>query len=261
MRLLNLFKKKVKPYQVLTRNPPLIDPCRKLAVFWTPKAGCTFITKWFFSQAGLLDEALQYHPFVHKYRIQVYQQSRAHSKGVKDFLRHPGRYKIIKIVRDPYQRAVSSYLHTNKHSYADAALAACLRREINAAHRFSFREFLHFLAGVDIHDCNPHYKAQVHHLELTKGIVPDYILNLENAVGELAGLERDLDLHNTGVEKLVASGHHTIRRPWSGFAGDRVFNMATGLAVPEADAFYNPELRQQVAYVYREDFRRYGGAF
>lgn len=42
-----------------------------LVLLFTEKAGCTSLTKWFLFQVGKLEEATGYHPWIHRYRMNV----------------------------------------------------------------------------------------------------------------------------------------------------------------------------------------------
>jgi hypothetical protein len=45
-------------------------------------------------------------------------------------------------VRDPLDRAVSSYIHAYRHGYDDEAIAKVVQRPVARRQRFSFREFV-----------------------------------------------------------------------------------------------------------------------
>ena len=85
----------------------------KFIFLWTPKAGCTTVTKLVFGAMGILDEANAYGEWVHTYRSEVfsikYRDWVATEKQLLD-----ENYIKMKIVRNPYLRAVSSYLSANK---------------------------------------------------------------------------------------------------------------------------------------------------
>src|SRR5438128_9625634 len=77
---------------------------------------------------GLLEEAKDYHYWVHKYRSEVFYRKH----GFVDLNRHllSGKYFVFKVIRNPYDRAVSSYLHVMKY---------CLT---NPQDRMSFEQYL-----------------------------------------------------------------------------------------------------------------------
>ena len=65
---LKIFKPKLKKEE-LFKMKYLLD--NKFIFAWTPKGGCTTVTKMVFDAMGILDEALEYHPWVHEYRSKV----------------------------------------------------------------------------------------------------------------------------------------------------------------------------------------------
>ncbi len=62
-------------YDVLFLNQNLVSSDARLILGFSPKAGCSVAVKWFFYHQGLLDEALAYHRWVHRYRQDVFQAS------------------------------------------------------------------------------------------------------------------------------------------------------------------------------------------
>ena len=80
---------------------PLIDSQNRFILYITPKAGCTFATKWFFEQQGILDEALRYNKWIHAYRIHVHYKKPEYWADLKRALSK--RVSVIKLVRCPYQ--------------------------------------------------------------------------------------------------------------------------------------------------------------
>ena len=90
-------------------NHPLFLEDKDVAVIWSAKSGCTFAVKWFLLQRGELDQALAYSNWIHDYRTQVYRKSPAYQAGVHRA--EYGKFRYLRLVRDPFARAVSSYLH------------------------------------------------------------------------------------------------------------------------------------------------------
>ena len=238
-------------------HPPLVDSERKIAVFWSPKAGCTFVTKWFFAQQGILEEALDYHPFVHQYRTLVFQKSRKYRRAVRDLLKTPRDYTIIKIVRHPLHRTVSCFIQANITRFADAELSRYLGRELTRDQRFSFAEFISYLESIDLHRCNPHLQLQTHPLESSGKIKPTHVIDLVDSVSALAELEISGSMKKTDMLKLAESEHHTERADTSGFYGDRIISLRRRGNTPPSRNFYNTELVERVGRLYREDFDRY----
>jgi len=83
----------------------------KFIIDWSEKAGCTVVAKMIFQEMGLLKEALDYNSWIHNYREQVFYDKVG--RVTKDML-YSGEYIKIKVVRNPYYRAVSSYFASNE---------------------------------------------------------------------------------------------------------------------------------------------------
>src|SRR5690606_4649078 len=128
----------------------LINHEHKLIIGWTPKAACTVATKLFFSKIGQLEKALNFNPWIHKYR-QVYQKTNV-LIPTKDW--KPG-FLTIKFVRNPYTRAVSGYTHAMIQKYLDKQLSDFFKT--SNKHSISFNQYLDYVEakinkGLDAHN-------------------------------------------------------------------------------------------------------------
>jgi hypothetical protein len=229
-----------------------------IAVMWSPKAACTTVMTWVFLQDGLLAEALAYSNWIHRYRLRRYQKDERYLRRLGN-LRRYGRH-VIKVVRNPFDRAVSSYFHAYRHGYEDLHLSSALGRPVDPAQRFSFREFVHFLDRVDITRCNLHHRVQATSLErhVLFGVKPHRIIKIEDGLEAALGqVERQYGLPPTDFSNPVfRSHHHTSRIAADGLAADR--RDWSPRHLPPAAAFYDDDLVARVARLYAEDFRRYG---
>ena len=227
----------------------LKDDKNKIILDWSPKAGCTILTKMFFRNMGLLDEALQYDSWVHEYRMHVF--SKNHSINIED-LKNPSFYKI-KVVRNPFDRVVSSYIHTMEHETMHQPVKKALWRW-NA--NISFKSFINFLSKVDLHTCDPHYSLQKKNFEYELNPCFDEIIRLEHLQDAINDLNErknlKFDLHG-----LSSSHHHkknhdiktdvsTVK--WSNLKDN----------IPVYRQFYTEELLVKVYDLYRDDFETYG---
>lgn len=245
-------------YRELRRSHVAFVESASLAVMWSYKAACTTVIKWVFQQNGLLPEAMAYNSWVHKYRLREYQKSERYLGRLKQLSR--GGFDVVKIVRDPLDRTVSSYIHAYRHGYDDEAIAKIVRRPVSRRQRFSFREFVTYLEHSDLLYCNPHHRVQVAPIErhLLFRTRPTKIIKIEQGLNAaLSELERELGLPATDFTNPVfESDHHTVRTAPAGLAADLVHIPKS--AVPPAAMFYDRELASKVARLYAEDFRHYG---
>lgn len=242
---------------VAARPRPIVDSRNKLLLLWSAKSGCTFAVKWLFTQMGVPEACAR----PHKYRAELYE-SEQQKAAVMDFAKAPGSYRVVKFIRDPFKRAVSSYIQAARFGYEDAAICAFLERTVDATSRFSFREFLRYLGTVDLASCDIHHQLQTHALERCYMPASMFLVNLDHSMRTLPKLEAFLALAQTDPDQFRESHHHT-RRPSSqpgDFQGDTVFDIYDKAApeMPDFHSFYDAELTDSVASLYAEDFVRYG---
>jgi hypothetical protein len=233
---------------------PLIYPEKKLCLFFSAKSGCTFATKWFFYQQGLLDQALAYNKFVHEYRRHIYVKSEIYKNELKHVLSDD--YIRIKLVRSPYTRAVSSYIHAIKSNHVDTEISTFLNRPLTEKCRFSFEEFISFLEKTGVIFCNPHNRIQALPEELQNKLSFSYIIKLENAMHEFKKLETKLNLKKADLESLSKSFHHRIKLPSNEYNGNKHLGRLDNTFYAY-ESFYNDTLKDKVMKLYSSDFTQY----
>ncbi len=227
----------------------LFDDQKKIILDWTPKAGCTILTKMFFRNMGLLEKALQFDSWIHEYRMHVFYKN--HPITIEDF-KNPDIYKI-KVVRNPFHRVVSSYVHTMKYEFMHPPITKALWRW-NA--NISFKGFINFLSKTDLHSCDPHYALQKKAFEYDIPNAFDEIIHLENLDAAINNLNKrkqlNFDLNG------ISSGHHVSRNDQlnRNVAGMRWSKIKDNL--PDYKNFYTPQLAQKVYELYIDDFKTYG---
>jgi Sulfotransferase family len=245
-------------YRELRRSHVAFLEPANLAVMWSYKAACTTVIKWVFQHNGLLPEALAYSSWIHKYRLRRYQKSDRYLTRLKGLA--SGKFDVVKVVRDPLDRAVSSYIHAYRTGYDDEAIAKVIQRSLTRKQRFSFREFVTFLEASDLRYCNPHHRVQVAPIERHAlfGTKPRTIIRIEQGLtAALSELERSLGLPATDfTSDVFSSDHHTLRAHKHGPAADLI--QLSPKALPPASMFYDADLSARVMRLYAEDFRQYG---
>lgn len=239
----------------------------KLALLWSAKSACTFSIKWFFNHLNLLDAAQYYHPWIHHYRIQVYYASHGYKKAMKAFKEEPSSFKVVKIVRNPFSRAVSSFFGIPKRYYFNDYFPYEIKKIEKFLHRklpskygetLSFSEFIQYLEQVDISNVDIHWREQLHPLE-RKGIVKPKIIKIENSHNELKEFEKSNGLNITDLSKITHSNHHLKRDTMNlEFWGEKRIKYQHNFKYPEYMNFYNESLKNQVFNIYEKDFIAYG---
>lgn len=233
---------------------PLICPETKICLFVNEKAGCTFATKWLFFHLGILDEALEYDNWIHKYRYDIYYKSDSYRLNFLSIFSR--RYTRIKLVRSPYQRAVSSYIHAIRTSYANRELSEFLGREIDETDTFTFEDYLAYLEKTGVRRCNPHHRIQAEKAELSGSLKIDRLIRLEESTEEFRRIEDEFGLQPSDLESLSQSAHHRNRIDSEEYCGNRKFGKREK-KFSQYQSFYNDNLKEKVANLYACDFKQY----
>lgn len=241
---------------------PLIDPEGRFVVYWSPKSACTTTLIWFLHKVGLEEEARQHGPWPHRYRFEVYYKTEAYERAARAGFADMRR---IRVIRDPFDRAVSSFRHAIGTGYADTNISTFLGRRLRKDGKFSFREYLDFLEAETIDKANTHHRQQLQPIE--RRFAPTDVINISkaNLFAELNRIEAEMGMPHTdfpGLDWLHAT--ETPRRPYVASAGESPYDlpmtrhMALGREPwPPAAEFLTEEARRRLAIIYRADLEAY----
>src|SRR5438552_5259641 len=94
---------------LVKKRTPLFVEDFPIILLYSQKSGCTSAIKWFFWQTGLLEEALTFGNWIHRFEYQVFKRAPGYRLELTGAL-CAGKKRLIKFTRDPFQRAVSSFL-------------------------------------------------------------------------------------------------------------------------------------------------------
>lgn len=267
---LGLSSRKASPFAKW--RVPLHHPDFPLVLLYSEKAGCTSFTKWFLFQIGKLEEAERYHRWIHRYRTSVLiEQPGYKAEAVR--LVGSGRKPVIKLVRNPYTRAVSSFLHVLKVARKkdperwERKLIAAARKgpgkPESAVPAMSFRDFLRVLpaSGTALGEINSHIARQ--HMPAEDGRVTR-IIKVERFAEDIRGIEAEFGLATSPVESLSESHHHRTslqdRVADGGCTADLEITseQVRQGRVPAYDSLYDEETRALVRTCFAIDFEAYG---
>lgn len=210
-----------------------MDKKNKIIMGWSAKAGCTISVKMFFEHMGILDEALAFSPWVHNYRMSIFYNK----FGIPQEEFQDKQYFKFKVVRNPYHRAVSSFVHYLQMS------------KLN----LSFVDFIEIIKKDNI----PNGGGDIHWKKQTDKFNYDRIVKLENLESEIKSIN---SLLNTNFSPHHTSPHHHDKESTFNFVGKNKFTMFDKI-IPEYDEFYNDEIRDSIRNLYRQDFLTFGYDF
>lgn len=242
--------------------PPkiLITDVSKLIVIWSAKSGSVYASKWFYYQNHMLKKAMQKSRWIHDFRLE-YQKSENYRKAINAFIKEPEAFNVIKLVRNPYTRAVSSFLHMLKFIHFEKKYALDFISndgKVKVNKQYSFKEYLEILKQKNIYAVNMHWSSQIHALELNN-IVKPKIVKLENSQKEIEAIEAELKLKKSNFEFLTRSNHHIKSKPnliKDDFANEQL-DWSNADNLPDYKSFYNEETKKLVAEIYQKDFELY----
>jgi hypothetical protein len=121
----------------LLKHFTMVDPVRKIMLSFTPKAGCTEIVESFLMSVNIY-RGRDYPPLSrtapHDFRIANYSRMAPNPGDNPCILTSPEWYRF-KMVRNPYSRAVSSYLHImatmlNKRVFGDQYMKVSFKQHL-----------------------------------------------------------------------------------------------------------------------------------
>lgn len=256
-----MIKNLIKPDKehLLDASPrPLLDNKICVGIFWTLKSGCTFITKWFFYQIGHYKAAEDYYN-VHYYRDHVYYNSNLYQHSRTAYEQNNKIFRTIKIVRNPYSRAVSSYFQLISMLSKENESALSFIQDL-PKNKITFDVFVNLLMEKDIYTCNKHWRSQVHPLERIKAIKIDHIIDLSDAEKTLKEIEKAMGLKESKLGDLKKSNHHSkiLPKQKNEYVGNKVFGIGDFLHRPSYKYFYDEELCKKIEDIYKIDFETYG---
>ncbi|HDR7795982.1 TPA: sulfotransferase family 2 domain-containing protein [Bacillus luti] len=231
-----------------------------IVLFWSQKSGCTSLAKWFFYQINLLSAALNYDPFIHNYEYKIYKNSPTYNIRLGIALRERQK-ENFKLVRNPFRRAVSSFVSLIAPPYIEnpewKPIRKFLYQDENSPKGISYKQFLYYLLAKGAHsnDINPHFAQQ--YITGEEVYVTDYI-HLENFKQEIQELEERFGLKSAPINEFSKSWHHqTPTMIYKGNFSDADITDPLFPRHPTFESFYDTECIQLVQTIFQQDFDTY----
>ena len=211
----------------------------KFIIDWSAKSGCTTILKIFLDYMDLLDKFKNYH-WIHNCRPIYYNEY----GRVDEQLLFSNEYLKIKFVRNPYSRAVSSYLHV-----MNTKLKNKFRHK-----NMSFHTFLLSLKSRELNDI--HYNLQMTKEEKNNKIF-DKVIKIENLSKEILEIN---SLYNINLNCNFSSFHHKkIDTKVSKNISYKKYSQIKN--IPSYNFFYDQKIKNLVYKIYKEDIEKYDYTF
>ena len=247
----------------LERDPrPLLFGPGRLGIIWSPKSACTTVLLWYLWHCDLLQAALSHSSWPHAFRKRVLYGSDIYQAWTAEV--SASGWSWLRVIRDPFVRAVSSYRHALRHGYEDRKMARVLRRPVDSQVGYSFEQFLDYLLRIDITTCNVHHRQQVHPVEAL--IAPTQTINIEkqDLMACLGKIDEFLPPPQQPAAALeaaiagIAASHHARETALGGDHAAAPFATAQAWGEwPPHRHFLDPSTRGKIATIYAADFARY----
>jgi len=258
-------KRKSKLAPLLLHEPrPLIHPPAGFGVLWSAKSGSKAITYWFLAQQGLLDKADAYANKPHLFRSEVVRKMEHHNQWLASC--DPLSLNWLRIVRNPYFRAVSSYRHALGHGYEDERIEKVIHLSIEER-GLSFSEFLDYLLRIDITACNKHHAQQWHPIEEHVALRRVINLDSESLAEGLQAFEGEVGLEPLAphlLARMLKEWDHDSKRyqnrleTGSGVHAETRFTREEARGTwPSYEAFLSNDARHKIERIYTKDFAAY----
>ncbi|HSI50734.1 MAG TPA: sulfotransferase family 2 domain-containing protein [Ideonella sp.] len=239
-------------------EPALIHPEHKFLLLFSPKSACSSAVIWFMHTMGLAGEARAYSEWPHDYRIHKLMASDA-QRATRQIPAE--QLTVLRVVRDPLERAVSSFRHALGTSYARAEILKKLGRD-TWHEGLSFQQFIDFLALEDLDACNPHHRRQCHAVERLHA--PDVLINAsrQDLFAGLNDFERRMGMPVTDFAGLRwlhdVQSKRVPERADDGQPADQVvLTREQAKRGPWPHQLLTPLARERLTELYADDIARY----
>ena len=201
---------------------------------------------------------MAYNSWPHKYRMEVLPTLDYYRTWLVNT--DPRKLAWLRVIRDPYKRAVSIFRHVLRYSHNNNSFRQDLGLDLSQD-SLSFDSFLSKLEAVDITGCDIHLRQQHHPLE--RSIRPTRIINADkepllDALLDFATPTQDVRMHLNAEISRISSFHHAHRTLYHGDVSKTSFKMPfISQDWPEYGDFLNVSTCRKIERLYAADFAAY----
>lgn len=234
-----------------------------LILFWSHKSGCTSLLSWFFYQINLLGTTLKDSSDfmdLHNYEFTTYKADPTYQSQLITALQHKQK-DTFKLVRNPYKRAVSSFIFYIPFLGIQNPIWNPMRKFLynneNSHKGFSFKQFLYYLQHCKKNNLpvDPHFDQQ--YILGEEQFVTNYIY-LEDFQSTIQALETKYNLKKSPLSSLVKFSHHqTHNMTYSGYYAETDITDPKFPKLPTYESFYDTETKELVKSIFHQDFKMY----
>ncbi|AXO98659.1 sulfotransferase family 2 domain-containing protein [Bacillus anthracis] len=231
-----------------------------IILFWSHRSGCTSLANWFFFQIGLYEEAMKFAPFIHYYEFDIYKNRTDYYVDLEIELLELKK-DTIKLVRNPYKRAVSSFLILYDNPYASEqweGIREYFYNDKNIPKGISFKQFLYYVKaiGPKSSQLDQHFSQQ--YIDGEEKVIKQNI-KLENFNTIIPKLEKKYGLLSSDISLLTNSTHHrTHQMIYKGNYANKDITDPQFPSLPTYQSFYDEEAIKLVSEIFNDDFEAYG---
>jgi hypothetical protein len=249
-------------FEKYSTHKSIVDNERKILMEYTPKAGCTSAVAMFMNHMGFIYQKT-YSIFPHRFRHEYFQK-KCGMGATPCMLESPEWYRF-KVVRNPYDRAVSSYLQVMNFTV--------LQNGFIPPHLSKNCTFLQFLELLEQVPRNKMTDVGAGHVGYQANAIEQHLffdnpknITLFHQVIPLEELETGLKLVNRATHsnfQVADRGPHLPRRRNRGrqFMGNVPFSMLKDRIPSNYGVFYNQHIQALVQKIYGIDLLVYNYSF
>ncbi len=242
---------------------PLINPEKSIMVLWSPKSASAAVYSWFAHVSGFGGEVRFLGAKILQHRAKNYFKSDLFRRGQSS---DPASLLLLKVIRDPYERAVSVFRSIVESGVLDDRIATVTGVDTASRNGLSFIDFLDYLKKDHLNQSVNRVKPQFHSLE--RKHKPNLVVNVsKQSLAEglhdferLAGLQAT-DLTQMGCPGLMSDFSGKQYRQVTGGqpADETAFTkeMIRSGIFPTPEQILTDAAKDRIRWIYRIDFEAY----
>jgi hypothetical protein len=238
-------------------------------LLWSEKSGCTSLFQWMLMQTNEFDEASAFSDWIHDWEHAVMKARPGYAdRLVRQLNDHAPAFKLV---RDPFDRAVSGFLMLVTLGDDSGHFTVTIRQQIrefvygnpDVPYAFGFIDALRWLATQESSELDHHLSPQYNPIE--SQITNLELIRLERFDADIRQIEERFGLPRADLAKASESRHHTTRAAPVGLNPEAIARLhppiplfQSGFLLPKSSDFMTGEAVELISHIYRVDIDAYG---